>query len=86
MAKGEFELLGEGYLRIGRPDQAKLAFGEVGKKMGEPDLTKAYVTVAMKAYQGATPMERWLIKGDQFLVDGDLVKATVFYRKAESMC
>ncbi len=86
MAKSEFELLGEGYLRIGMPDQAKLAFGEVNKEMKKPDLTRAYITVAMKAYRGATLRERLLIKGDQCLVDGDLVAATVFYQKAESMC
>lgn len=83
MGKSEFQLLGEGYLRIGRPDQANLAFGEAGKKMSEPGSMRTHVVVAMKSYIGATPKEKLLIKGDQCLVDGDLVKAVVFYQAAE---
>lgn len=86
MEKSEFELLGEGYLRLGWFDQAKLAFDEAGRetrKLVEPMMTR--VVVAMKAYQRATLEERLLIKGDQCLADGDLMAATVFYEKAEAM-
>jgi len=85
MAKNEFELIGEGYLRLGRYYQAKSAFEEAGKEMREFKSTRPRVPVAVKVYQGATPKERLLIKGDQCLVDGDLVMAGLYYEEAEAM-